>query len=205
MFEEAMKLYLKYPAEMEYWYWKKDEEEIDATLVSEIAEDEGDAFLDTLSEAYELALEQFKDGIADPLGKALSQAANAEGLELSRPNKRAAIAGEDWWWNVHPKNGKGGGFHKQIGCFSVIEKSGDVSVLNAYPWILTRGGGREATRLAEQLGDGWCITDGWDIGAINREVPISIRPEREPKAVVDSIRDCLVPHMGLLAREVLAR
>lgn len=202
MFGEALKLYLKYPAEMEYWAGK-DEKEIDEELVSKIADEEGGAFLNALDETYKLANEQFKDSIVDPLQKALNSAAGKEGITLSRPRRKDWIADKAWEWYLRPGNRQGGGFHKSIGFFPTIEKSGDVSVLNAYSWILTRGGQEETRRLAEQLGDGWCVTDNtWYPGTIKCETPISIEPDGKPETVVESITDCLVRHMGLLADAV---
>ncbi len=201
MFGEALKLYLKYPAEMEYWDGK-DKGEIDKTLVSEIAEEEGDAFLNALSKAHELALEQFKDSIMNPLKEVLNKAANKKSIALSLRGKKC-IAGQNVGGRVRSKNNKGEGFYRSIGCYFRIEKSGDESVLNVYPWVWTRGGRAEVQRLAGRLGDGWCVcvSDGWDSGTIRHEPRISIRPESKSEAVVESIAGCLVPHMRLLVQE----
>ena len=202
MFGEALKLYLKYPAEMEYWAGKDEEEgEIDEDLVSEIAEEERDAFLSALSEVYELALEQFNDGIISPLREALNSAAGKEGITLSRPRRKDGIA-DQLEWRVRSQNNMEGGY-RSIGCSFFTERSGDESVLNIYPWVWTRGGMLGAQRLAERLGDGWCVCDGdgWVPGAIRHEPRISIRPESKSDAVVESIAGCLVPQMRLLAQE----
>ncbi len=200
MFGEALKLYLKYPAEMEYWA-EKDEEGIDETLVSEIAEEGEGAFLSALREAYELALEQFKDSIVNPLKEVLNNAANNEDIALSTPRKKYWIADQSLEWRVRSKNNKGG--YRSIGCRFRAERSGDESVLNIYPWVWTRGGRAGAQRLAERLGDGWCVcdADGWDSSTIKHEPRISIKPESKSEVVVESIAGCLVPQMRLLAQE----
>jgi hypothetical protein len=201
MFGEALKLYLKYPAEMEYWAGK-DKGEIDKTLVSEIAEEEGDAFLNALDETYELANKQFKDSIVGPLQEALNSVAGKEGITLSRPRRKDRIADQSLEWRVRSKNNKGEGY-RSIGCRFRAERSGDESVLNIYPWVWTRGGRAGAQRLAERLGDGWCVcdADGWDSSTIKHEPRISIKPESKSEVVVESIAGCLVPQMRLLAQE----
>jgi hypothetical protein len=199
MFGEALKLYLKYPAEMEYWAGK-DKGEIDKTLVSEIAEEEGDAFLSALSKAHELALEQFKDSIMNPLKEVLNKAANKKSIALSLRGKKC-IAGQNFGGRVRSKNNKGEGFYRSIGCYFWIEKSGDESVLNVYPWVWTKGGRVEVQRLVGRLGDGWCVGDEWTPGSIKHEPRISIGPKSKSEAVVKSIAGCLVPHVNLLAQE----
>lgn len=218
MFDEALKLYLTYPAEMEYWWARQypvdeddadagakeeaeDEESRDSYLLKLIAEGSEDSFLDAINRAYELALKQFTESIARPIEYSLLQAAQNEGLSLHHPRDRESIA--DWWeWYVRAKDQRGGNVRVSVGCsFSPEKRSESGSGLYAYPWIWTTGRKR-AENLAGELGNGFCIpTKGaWPQGTIITKSPIYVAPDGKAENFVTQITNKLAPAMPKLAR-----
>ena len=159
MFEEALKRYLAYPAEMEYWRARPDpadEDDADADakedaedgasrdshLLDLIAKGDEDSFLDAIDRAYELALKQFTESIARPIENGLRKAVRNEGLSLHHPRNRGSIA-DDWEWYVRTEKQPRAAVLVSVGClFESGKRSESESGLYAHPWIWTAGRGR---------------------------------------------------------------
>lgn len=218
MLEEALKLYLTYPAEMEYWRDRpdpvdeddadakeeaEDEERRDSYLLDLIAKGDKDSFLEALNRAYDSALEQFTESIARPIENKLLRAAQDEHLTLHKPNNRDYIA-DDWAWYVRAEEPPRAPVRVEVGCFFQIEKRPESgSGLDAYPWIWIRGRKR-VENLTGKLGNEFCVPNegSWDKGTIVAKSPIHVAPDDKAEDFVTQITNKLTPAMPQLARLV---
>lgn len=210
MFDDALKIYLSYPAEMEYWwaalYDPDDDSEPEGPLgdlLALVAGEENDSFRAAVTATYERARKSFRKTIVDPVQDSLRAAAEERHLRLSNPRQREDIS-DDWAWNVRAHNGGQQGL--QIGChFGTQRCEDDSSYLYGHPWVWGRNQDT-ANALANILRGTFATPPAegdWDRNTLcSASGPIEILPDSDPGDLVGKIDEQLGKALDGIARYI---
>lgn len=155
-------MYAKFPSEMEYFYWREDDEGQSCDL-SWLKEDERGDFIGRVERLYEVAFQELME-IYRQVGDVLNDRLKTY-INLKKASPRTTELCRDVYWNVSRKKGKTSQkFNCQIGYyFSNIEGS-----YCAAPWIWMRGGKSKEAALKAIIGKGGRrgSDDGFSTGSV---------------------------------------
>lgn len=212
-FNEALKLYLRFPSEMEYWSAYSEDEEpplYAATVLAQIAGD-GDAqdtFLDSCDEVYQSALDDFNEKIIGPLTNRMRKLSSPlpKNCKVSFPRKITEIS----YYSETCFTPIGGGRASaiaRIGCAFRIEQgspSGDPQLV-AYPYVCFRSQAPVSPFIEKMKDIEFCnsnnSSEGWDrnIAFVRKGIPVKV--DAQPEDIVDEIVSVYTPAYRVLERE----
>jgi hypothetical protein len=134
---QSLKLYLRYPAEMEYWYWYGDDKNYSTKdlLISIAGRENQEDFIEKINSAYESARKDFELLLVSPVRESIKLIAKNNRFGVSSPRTNNSEIIREWGWEFKLEGNELSPRVRVGMSIQTLMKDHGKSAVGVWPWV----------------------------------------------------------------------